>query len=149
MPDGLFANPLHWAILLVIVLIVFGPGKLPGVGKALGQSLREFKKASQEPGTPEASVALAGRATPSATEGGSPAGAELLCSNCGGTNSTDAQYCGECGTKLDQAVQLEPEAEPAAPPSATLCSTCQTENPPGNRFCAHCGRMLDAVVSRV
>ncbi len=56
MPDGLFANPLHWAILIVIVLIIFGPGKLPGVGSAmLGQSFpREFKKASQTDNTPPA-----------------------------------------------------------------------------------------------
>jgi sec-independent protein translocase protein TatA len=45
MLDGLFANPLHWVILLVVVLIMFGPGKLPGVGSALGKSLREFKMA--------------------------------------------------------------------------------------------------------
>ena len=31
-------------IILVIALVVFGGGKLAGVGKALGQSIREFKK---------------------------------------------------------------------------------------------------------
>jgi len=31
-------------IILVIALVVFGGGKLSGVGKALGQSIREFKK---------------------------------------------------------------------------------------------------------
>ena len=31
-------------IILVIALVVFGGGKLGGVGKALGQSIREFKK---------------------------------------------------------------------------------------------------------
>ena len=31
-------------VILVIVLIVFGGSKLSGVGKALGQSIREFKK---------------------------------------------------------------------------------------------------------
>ncbi len=35
-------------VILVIALIVFGPGKLPQVGKALGSSLREFKKATRE-----------------------------------------------------------------------------------------------------
>ncbi|TDA70101.1 MAG: twin-arginine translocase TatA/TatE family subunit [Clostridia bacterium] len=33
-------------IILVIALIVFGAGKLPGVGRALGRSIREFKEAS-------------------------------------------------------------------------------------------------------
>ena len=35
-------------LILVIGLVIFGPGKLPGVGKALGQSIREFKSANKE-----------------------------------------------------------------------------------------------------
>ncbi|MBU0568002.1 twin-arginine translocase TatA/TatE family subunit [bacterium] len=35
-------------IIFVIVLLVFGPKKLPDVGKALGRGLREFKKATNE-----------------------------------------------------------------------------------------------------
>jgi len=38
-------------IILVLALVVFGAGKLPGVGKALGQSIREFKGAVTEPKT--------------------------------------------------------------------------------------------------
>ncbi|GAB4260959.1 TatA/E family twin arginine-targeting protein translocase [Thermincola ferriacetica] len=35
-------------LILVIALIIFGPGKLPEVGKALGKGIREFKNASKE-----------------------------------------------------------------------------------------------------
>jgi len=35
-------------LVLVIALILFGPGKLPSVGSAIGNALREFKKASKE-----------------------------------------------------------------------------------------------------
>jgi len=35
-------------IILVVALIVFGPRKLPELGKSLGRSLNEFKKASNE-----------------------------------------------------------------------------------------------------
>ncbi len=35
-------------LILVIGLVVFGPGKLPGVGKALGQSIKEFKQANSD-----------------------------------------------------------------------------------------------------
>ena len=35
-------------LILVIILIVFGVGKLPEIGKALGKGLKEFKDASQE-----------------------------------------------------------------------------------------------------
>ncbi|WP_371377383.1 twin-arginine translocase TatA/TatE family subunit [Sporomusa aerivorans] len=34
------------AVILVISLIVFGPGKLPEVGKALGRGIQEFKRAT-------------------------------------------------------------------------------------------------------
>ena len=36
----------EWVILLVIVLIVFGVGRLPEIGGALGRSIREFRDAS-------------------------------------------------------------------------------------------------------
>ena len=35
-------------IILVIALVVFGPKKLPDVGRALGNSIKEFKKATKE-----------------------------------------------------------------------------------------------------
>ncbi len=35
-------------IILVIALLVIGPGKLPDVGQALGKSIREFRKASSD-----------------------------------------------------------------------------------------------------
>lgn len=35
-------------IILVIALIIFGPGKLPEVAKGLGKSIKEFKKAKNE-----------------------------------------------------------------------------------------------------
>jgi sec-independent protein translocase protein TatA len=36
-------------VILVIVLIVFGAGKLPEIGSALGRGIKNFKKASREP----------------------------------------------------------------------------------------------------
>ncbi len=54
-------------IILVIALVIFGPGKLPDLGKALGSSLREFQRSvrgedspaddnrtGEEPGRPKA-----------------------------------------------------------------------------------------------
>ncbi len=45
--EGLF-QPLHLIVILVIVLIVFGPGKLPQLGEGLGKGIRSFKKALKE-----------------------------------------------------------------------------------------------------
>lgn len=35
-------------LILALALIVFGPGKLPDVGKAVGKSLKEFRNASRD-----------------------------------------------------------------------------------------------------
>lgn len=35
-------------LILVLALIIFGPKKLPEVGRAFGQTLREFKKSTRE-----------------------------------------------------------------------------------------------------
>jgi TatA/E family protein of Tat protein translocase len=35
-------------LILVVALIVFGPGKLPEVGKSLGKTIREFRSSSRE-----------------------------------------------------------------------------------------------------
>jgi sec-independent protein translocase protein TatA len=43
----------EWLIILVIVIIVFGVGKLPQVGGAIGKSIREFREASSGPKTSE------------------------------------------------------------------------------------------------
>jgi sec-independent protein translocase protein TatA len=39
-------NTSELILILVIALVVFGPGKLPEVGKALGRSMQEFRKAT-------------------------------------------------------------------------------------------------------
>lgn len=39
-------GPAELIILLVIILIIFGVGRLPEVGGALGKSIREFRRAS-------------------------------------------------------------------------------------------------------
>lgn len=66
-------GPLELVIILVIALLILGPGKLPDVGAALGKSIKEFRKASSDvqeavsvkvdtsplPATPAAPVAQA------------------------------------------------------------------------------------------
>jgi sec-independent protein translocase protein TatA len=47
MGRGLF-QPLHLLVILVIVLVIFGPGKLPEIGEGLGKSIRGFKKAMSD-----------------------------------------------------------------------------------------------------
>lgn len=44
MLEGLF-QPMHLIIIAAIALLVFGPKKLPELGKGLGESIRGFKSA--------------------------------------------------------------------------------------------------------
>ena len=37
-------SPIHWLIVIVVILLVFGPSRLAGVGKGLGEGIRSFKK---------------------------------------------------------------------------------------------------------
>ncbi len=53
MLDNLF-TPTHLLFVLVIALLVFGPRKLPELGKGLGEGLRGFTKGIK--GEPEATV---------------------------------------------------------------------------------------------
>jgi sec-independent protein translocase protein TatA len=41
-------GPVELIIILVIALLILGPGKLPDVGAALGKSIKEFRKASSD-----------------------------------------------------------------------------------------------------
>lgn len=41
-------GPMELILLLVLVLIIFGPGKLPDIGKAVGKGIGEFRKATTE-----------------------------------------------------------------------------------------------------
>jgi sec-independent protein translocase protein TatA len=48
MGEGLF-QPMHLLVILVVALIIFGPKKLPELGKGLGEGIRGFKDAMKTP----------------------------------------------------------------------------------------------------
>jgi len=41
-------GPGELILLLVIILVIFGPGKLPEIGQAVGKGIREFRRASSD-----------------------------------------------------------------------------------------------------
>jgi sec-independent protein translocase protein TatA len=61
-------------IVLVIVVLVFGAGRLSGVGSALGKSIRDFR-ATAEP-------------------------IARVCPNCSETAPAGTRFCGVCGSRL-------------------------------------------------
>ncbi len=76
-------GPGELILLLVIVLVVFGPGKLPEIGNAVGKGIREFRKAASDVteatriDAPPAPPATSAPSAPSSSaEALSPAGEE-------------------------------------------------------------------------
>jgi sec-independent protein translocase protein TatA len=51
--------PTHLLLLLVVVLVIFGPSRLGDVGGALGKGIRDFKRAVNEPETSQAAATVA------------------------------------------------------------------------------------------
>jgi sec-independent protein translocase protein TatA len=127
MPIGL--GPWELIIILLIVVVIFGAGRLSEVGGAVGKSIREFRKATGDeqaaaaakdqqavaapaapvaavPVAPVAAVPLA--AAPAATTApvatAAPvAVAENTCPSCATVNPPSQVFCGQCGTRLTKA----------------------------------------------
>jgi sec-independent protein translocase protein TatA len=45
--EGLF-QPMHLLVILIIAMLVFGPKRLPELGKALGDGIRAFKEGGSD-----------------------------------------------------------------------------------------------------
>jgi sec-independent protein translocase protein TatA len=82
-------QPGHLILILVIVLIVFGPGKMSSVGADVGKALRDFRRASEG-----SSDALALTAT----------AATRPCASCSTANASDAKFCTRCGAHMPTAM---------------------------------------------
>jgi sec-independent protein translocase protein TatA len=78
-------QPAHLVIILIVLLLVLGPGRLRGIGQSLGQSWRAltggFREASREAPPP---AELPARA----------------CVRCGVWSGEVASYCTKCGAPL-------------------------------------------------
>lgn len=82
-------QPWHVIVILVIVLVIFGPGKLPMLGKAVGDTVRDFKKAvSDEP------KSTSGTAEPTSL-------ATRECPTCHKQLLASDRFCGSCGTRTE------------------------------------------------
>jgi sec-independent protein translocase protein TatA len=79
-------QPWHLIIILVIILVVFGPGKLPQLGKAVGDSMRDFKKAIDH-SSDESTAELAP--------------GTRRCPTCHKATPIADRFCGGCGARSD------------------------------------------------
>jgi sec-independent protein translocase protein TatA len=96
-------------IIAFIVILVFGVGRLPEVGGALGKGIREFRKSTRDDETaPSAATAGGAIAASSGAGGGSTEAAStpdvLFCRECGARNPGGSKFCAECGKTITAAV---------------------------------------------
>jgi sec-independent protein translocase protein TatA len=83
-------------IILVIVLILFGPRRLPELGDSIGKAIRSFKKAHEEPEPPAPPKEASPPPAPGAAQARS-------CPQCHKNLTGDYTFCPHCGQRLGQA----------------------------------------------
>jgi sec-independent protein translocase protein TatA len=66
--EGLF-QPMHLLVIFGIALLVFGPKKLPELGKGIGEGIRGFKSAMKTDEERPASITAAAASDQSLTKG--------------------------------------------------------------------------------
>jgi sec-independent protein translocase protein TatA len=79
-------QPGHLIVILLVVLIFFGPGKLTEIGSQLGRGIREFRESTEGKDEPKRLAA-----------------GPRYCAQCGIAAGTDASLCAQCGHVLDAA----------------------------------------------
>ncbi len=138
MPFGI--QPIHILIVAIVALIIFGPSRLPELGRSLGKSITEFRKGMKE--------MTEGMREELHTADTNPAAPP--------TQSTPP-YTPQSNPPYQQPVPPQPiqTFQSATPPQAApqayqpqqssagvTCGHCGTINAPGARFCNQCGAGL-------
>jgi len=113
-------QPIHIIIIVVVALLIFGPKKLPEMGRSIGKAINEFRNGTREV-TDSFRADINGSEAPGAAN--NPVAAGTL-------NPTPAQ-----------SVPFQP-ATIARPPAGNFCIHCGASNPPEARFCNQCGQPL-------
>jgi len=104
-------GPFELIIILAVVIIIFGVGRLPEVGGAIGKGIREFRKASKEDDEPkqitQAQSTVESPPVQSPQTGTPPVQQQtpaVVCDKCGTANAPGNRFCGQCGAALEARV---------------------------------------------
>ncbi len=91
-PFGL--GPFELLLILAIVILIFGVGKMSDIGGAMGKSIREFRKAAKEPDE------LPSETTAESATAEAPQATSVSCTKCSTEVPSGTKFCAECGTPV-------------------------------------------------
>lgn len=117
MIEGLF-QPVHLVLILAIIMIVFGAGKLPEMGGAVGRGIREFRKEVQDASGSETETGLAEQERLTRADATDATGSAVFCTSCGERLPDGARFCPACGTTISTAgtpSEVQPATENVEP----------------------------------
>ncbi|MGD0878096.1 MAG: twin-arginine translocase TatA/TatE family subunit [Anaerolineales bacterium] len=115
-------QPIHIVIIILVALLVFGPKRLPEIGRTVGKMLNEFRNGTREvtdslraevngsvnpvktnpPAASIPTVPASGQSFTIQPPSIAPAPAGKFCIHCGAANTPEALFCNQCGTKMPE-----------------------------------------------
>lgn len=102
-------GPMELIIILIVVLVIFGPKNLPKIGSALGKTVKNVREGMEGEDEPKAEI----KAEPTASDdedvevvaddddADAPADDVKFCGSCGAKNPAGNAFCSKCGEKLN------------------------------------------------
>ena len=83
-------GPMELIIILIVVLVIFGPKNLPKIGSALGKTVKNVREGMEGDEEPKAD-----------DDADAPADDVKFCGSCGAKNPAGNAFCSKCGEKLN------------------------------------------------
>jgi TatA/E family protein of Tat protein translocase len=122
-------QPIHILVIILVAFLIFGPERLPEMGRNIGKAINELRKGTREMtdilrgeiNNPSdtgkinnATMAKTPFPNPAASVQAphpsiAPAGVGNFCIQCGAPNTPNALFCNQCGTKLPEKVIKPPD----------------------------------------
>ena len=110
MPFGI--QPIHIFAIAIAALLIFGPSRLPEIGRSIGRGLTEFRRGAKEMSDnfldevnqnsdPVSRNTVTDPTAPKIMQDPIPAPAQAACPTCGMLNPANSRFCNHCGAALE------------------------------------------------
>jgi sec-independent protein translocase protein TatA len=110
MPFGI--QPIHIFVIAIAALLIFGPSRLPEIGRSIGRGLTEFRRGAKE--MSDNFLDEVNKSTDPVTPNTAPnpatqpivpdliqKPAQTACPTCGGLNPANSRFCNHCGSAME------------------------------------------------